>query len=85
MLESIEVAGLALAPLAITYELGIRFLTDYIDGDLYFKTNHPQQNLERAKVQFKLLESMENESLIMEEIVRNQWKTLERKKNSFSC
>ena len=59
MLEQDEVSGLASAPLVITYELGLRFLTDFLSGDKYFKTNHSHQNLERAKVQFKLLESME--------------------------
>ena len=59
MLTIAEINSLSVTPLVITYELGIRFLTDFLKGDQYFKITHPTQNLERAKVQFKLLESME--------------------------
>ena len=57
MLTIAEINSLSVAPLVITYELGIRFLTD-LKGD-QISITHPTQNLERAKVQFKLLESME--------------------------
>ena len=43
----------------ITFELGIRFLADYLRGDTYFKITYPTHNLHRARVQFKLLESIE--------------------------
>jgi Ser/Thr protein kinase RdoA (MazF antagonist) len=43
----------------MTFELGIRFLADYIRGDTYFKTTCPGHNLLRARVQFRLLESIE--------------------------
>ena len=43
----------------ITFELGIRFLADYLRGDTYFKIKHPTHNLQRARVQFKLLDSIE--------------------------
>lgn len=43
----------------ITFELGLRFLADYLRGDTYFKVMHPLHNLHRARVQFKLLESIE--------------------------
>ncbi len=43
----------------ITFELGLRFLADYLRGDTYFRTTHPLHNLRRARVQFKLLESIE--------------------------
>ncbi len=39
----------------MTYECGIRFLADYLNGDIYFKTNYPEQNLDRARTQFKLV------------------------------
>ncbi|OVE81949.1 hypothetical protein BVY04_02035 [bacterium M21] len=49
----------------ITFELGLRFFADYISGDTYFKTRYDLQNLNRARVQFKLCESIEaNESVI---------------------
>lgn len=44
----------------ITFELGLRFFQDYLAGDLYFRTSSPEHNLERAKVQFKLCESIEH-------------------------
>ena len=43
----------------ITLEIGMRFLTDYLMGDVYFKTRRPQQNLDRCRTQFKLVESIE--------------------------
>jgi Ser/Thr protein kinase RdoA (MazF antagonist) len=44
----------------ITFELGLRFLADYLQGDTYFKTTYHTHNLHRARVQFKLLESIES-------------------------
>lgn len=43
----------------LTFELGVRFFTDYLAGDVYFKVKHPEHNLLRALVQFKLTESIE--------------------------
>ena len=45
----------------ITLEIGMRFLTDYISGDTYFKIRRPNQNLDRCRTQFKLVESMEEQ------------------------
>ena len=43
----------------LAFELGLRFFTDYLAGDIYFKIKHPAHNLQRALVQFKLTESIE--------------------------
>ena len=43
----------------ITFELGLRFFQDYLAGSVYFKIHHPEQNLNRARVQFRLCESIE--------------------------
>ena len=43
----------------ITFELGLRFFEDYLSGSVYFKVKSPEQNLQRAKVQFRLCESIE--------------------------
>jgi Ser/Thr protein kinase RdoA (MazF antagonist) len=43
----------------ISFELGLRFLSDYLAGDVYFRVEHPQQNLRRAQVQFRLTEDIE--------------------------
>lgn len=42
----------------MTFMIGIRFLTDYLNGDIYYKTKYPEHNLDRSKNQFKLLESI---------------------------
>ena len=44
----------------MTLECGIRFLTDYLDGDNYFRIHYPQQNLDRCRTQFKLVRDMED-------------------------
>ncbi|MBQ5664386.1 MAG: aminoglycoside phosphotransferase family protein, partial [Akkermansia sp.] len=49
-----EVEFMPFAGWLITTEIGIRFLTDYLDGDLYFRTSKPEHNLIRARNQFKL-------------------------------
>jgi Ser/Thr protein kinase RdoA (MazF antagonist) len=43
----------------LSFELGVRFFTDYLAGNVYFKVKHPEHNLQRALVQFKLTESVE--------------------------
>jgi len=45
----------------IAFELGVRFLTDYLEGNVYFKVRHREHNLARALVQFKLTQSIESQ------------------------
>ena len=45
----------------MTLECGIRFLTDYLDGDNYFRIHYPEQNLDRCRTQFKLVRDMEEQ------------------------
>ena len=45
----------------MTLEQGVRFLTDYLQGDAYYKVNRNGHNLDRCKTQFKLLESIEQQ------------------------
>ncbi len=59
----------------ITMTIGIRFLTDYLAGDTYFRTSRLGQNLDRCRVQFKMVGSMEEQSDAMETIVRNVLKS----------
>jgi thiamine kinase-like enzyme len=65
-----EIENLAFSARYMTFMIGVRFLTDYLDGDPYFRTNYPEHNLDRAKVQFKLLEAMEKKADEMDLIVR---------------
>lgn len=64
-----EVKSLALGALVITYEQGIRFLGDYLNGDVYFKVHREGQNLDRARTQFKLVKEMEERMDEMQAIV----------------
>ena len=68
-LTGAEIDHLAFSGKLITFETGLRFLTDYLNGDLYFKTRHPEHNLERFRVQAKLVESIERQQSAMEEVV----------------
>ena len=54
-----EVDSLAIGAKMMTLENGIRFLGDYLNGDVYFKTAYPEHNLVRARTQFKLLSEMD--------------------------
>jgi hypothetical protein len=54
-----ELSLLPYAPIYLTFLIGLRFLTDHLNGDVYFRIHHPGHNLDRAKVQFKLVEEME--------------------------
>ena len=53
----------------ITFELGLRFFTDYIQGNQYFKVQSEMQNLNRARVQFRLCESIENSEVKIRKII----------------
>lgn len=55
-----ELETLPVGAKLMTYEVGIRFLADYINGDVYFRTKYPEHNLVRARNQFKLVEDIEN-------------------------
>jgi hypothetical protein len=65
-----EVDFLAFSGPLITFEIGIRFLTDYLAGDTYFKTHREGQNLDRCRVQFKMVQEMESRRDAMEATVR---------------
>ena len=53
----------------MTLECGIRFLTDYLDGDNYFRIHYPEQNLDRCRTQFKLVADMEQQFDAMAAVV----------------
>ncbi len=70
-LTDIEVENLAFGAKLLTYMQTVRFLTDYINGDTYYKIAYGTHNLVRTKAQFKLLQSLEENFDKMQEIVRN--------------
>lgn len=65
-----EVEMLPMGAKVMTYECGMRFLADYLEGDHYFKIHREGHNLDRARTQFKLVADMESKWDTMAEIVR---------------
>lgn len=53
-ISPLEKESLIVGALLLPFMIGVRFLTDYLNGDIYFQTKHPEHNLERALNQFKL-------------------------------
>ena len=58
-LNKVEIDNLAFSAKLMTLECGVRFLTDYLNGDTYFKTEYPEHNLVRCRTQFKLVSDIE--------------------------
>lgn len=67
-----ETALLTTAGLTITFEQAVRFLTDYLLGDVYYHTQRPAQNLDRARSQLALLDSMMRQQREMEGMVNSR-------------
>ena len=65
-LNAAERAHLAFAGKLVTFEIGLRFLTDFLEGDVYFKTHRPGHNLDRARNQFALVRSIEAQESAMQ-------------------
>ena len=68
-LNDVEKEFLAFAPRLITYTIALRFLTDFIDGDHYFKIHHEFHNLQRTRAQLQLVKSMEGQYEDMKRII----------------
>ena len=65
-----ELESLAIGARLMTLECGVRFLTDYLEGDVYFRIHHEKQNRDRCRTQFKLVRDMEQKMEQMQAIVR---------------
>ena len=70
-LTDLETANLVFSARLMTFECGMRFLTDYLNGDQYFKIQRAHQNLDRARTQFKLIREMEGVEQAMEHTIDN--------------
>ena len=68
-LTQTEIDQLAFSAKLMTFECGMRFLTDYLNGDTYFKTAYPEHNLVRARNQFALVADMERKMNQMEALI----------------
>ena len=73
-LTEAEVCNMGEAIKIITFELGLRFLNDYINGDTYFKTDYELHNLYRARNQFKLLLDIKDKMPYINEYILNKYK-----------
>lgn len=69
-LNAAELDSLAFSGRLITFTIGVRFLTDYLAGDVYFHTASPDHNLVRCRTQFEMVRSMEAQADEFEAIVR---------------
>lgn len=74
ILTEAELESLVWGSKLMTLECGMRFLTDYLEGDTYFKISRENHNLDRARTQFKLVYKMEQSFDSMFEIVRKYYK-----------
>jgi hypothetical protein len=74
-LNPAEISHLVFSARLITLEQAIRFLGDYLDGDVYYKIHHPQHNLDRARTQIKMMAEMERQEEAMRAIVSRYWGT----------
>ncbi len=54
----------------LAFELGLRFFTDYLEGNVYFNVEHEEHNLNRALIQFKLAESIEEQETVIKKIIK---------------
>ena len=68
-ISKVEKDNLAFGAILMTYECGMRFLADYLDGDTYFHIKREKHNLDRCRTQFKLVKEMEENFDKMNEIV----------------
>ena len=69
-----EVNHLVDSAILMTFECGMRFLTDYLDGDHYFKTKYDNHNLVRCRTQFHLVKQMIEQKDVLEEIFQEAYK-----------
>lgn len=66
-----EIDLLAHSAKFMTFIIGLRFLTDYLEGDVYYKIKHPGHNLDRARAQFRLVAEMASKMEEMNHIIGN--------------
>ncbi len=74
-----EIENIVLGSKTMTLECGVRFLTDYLDGDNYFRTSYAGQNLDRCRTQFKLVGEIEKNTEKMKEIVKEELSKIKNK------
>lgn len=78
ILTPAEIGSLLAGGLLLPYIQGVRFLTDYLEGDHYFKTKFPEHNLQRTRAQFKLVSRMEENYEQLNLIINNMAQTIQQ-------
>ena len=73
-LEKSEIDSLIKGVLLLPYIQAVRFLTDYLDGDIYFKIHAIGHNLQRCRAQLALVKKLEENREILEQIIQNTWR-----------
>lgn len=76
MLSREEAERIVFAGQLITLETAMRFLTDYLEGDTYFRVDRPDHNLDRCRAQCRLVECIERRSEDLEQIVNDAWRSV---------
>lgn len=71
-LYPMEITSLVDGVLLLPYMQMVRFLTDYLNGDTYYKVNHPKHNLQRTKAQMKLVQEIEEHESLLRDIVKKE-------------
>lgn len=71
-----EIDSLSVGALMLPFIMGLRFLTDYVGGDTYYKIQFPDHNIQRSRAQFRLVEKLEEQYELLQEII---WKTAKLK------
>ena len=71
-----EVTYLPFSAKLMTFECGMRFLTDYLNGDTYFRIHYPEHNLDRCHTQFALVADIEKKYDSMMQITKNAYKEI---------
>ena len=69
-----EILTLPMGAKMMTFECGVRFLTDYLEGDTYFRIHREKHNLDRCRTQFKLVSEMEKNWQAMADIIKREAK-----------
>ena len=75
-LTNTEKQQLVFAGKLITFEQMIRFLGDYLNGDTYYKIHRPEHNLDRARTQMKLVQSIIEQEEAMNKISQDIWQAV---------
>jgi len=75
-LTEAEVNSLIEGVLLLPYMQTVRFLTDYLNGDTYYKIHSPEHNLQRTRAQMQLVKKLEEKRDVLNGIILDEWNTI---------